>query len=585
MTDRTSRAPVRTTLLWIALALGILVLAAALWVGLRGAAAAGELRSAKTVAYTLRDQLMTGETDAATASSATLTGHTNRAVELTSDPVWRAAELVPFVGPNLVAVGHSAAAVDILAVDVAAPLIPIVQSLDLSAMAGASVDLAPLAAAAPVLSKARDAAIPARERVRAIDSAATLPFIRDAVTELTGLVESTADTVESLDRAATLLPAMLGGGEPRNYLLLVQNSAELRASGGLVGATAVLTASAGHISVTDQKSTTDFPVLAEPVLPVTPAEANLYGDKLGRYLMDVNLTPDFARSAELALAMAEPVYGRTFDGVFAIDPYVLQRVLTATGPVSVTPERVLDESNAVQVLLSDVYRDFPDPVAQDAFFAAATEAVFAAVTSDSVDPRALVSALVDGASQGRILLWSADDAEQAVLAETTLAGSLPDDEKDFVGVYLNDATGAKMGYYLSADATVDCAPASTGATHRATVTLTSAAPTDAGTSLPAYVTGYGIFGVVAGDTRTQVVVVLPVGASVLSATRGDDKLATIGTDDADRTVATIFTQVSPGESITVTVDFAAAAVDTVAATPGVSITHPKWGDVQCGRRD
>ena len=579
MTDRTPRAPVRTALLWIALAFGLLVLAATLWVGLRGAAAADELRSAKTVAYTLRDQLMAGGTDAATASSATLIGHTSRAAELTSDPVWRAAELVPFVGPNLVAVGHSAAAVDTLAADVAAPLIPIAQSLDLSAMAGPSVDLAPLAAAAPVLAEARDAVAPARAQVRAIDTAATLPFIREAVDELTGLVETTANTVESLDRAATLLPTMLGGSEPRNYLLLVQNSAELRASGGLVGATAVLTASAGQISVSDQKSTNDFPVLAEPALPVTPAEANLYGDKLGRYLMDVNLTPDFARSAELALAMAEPVYGMSFDGVFAIDQYVLERVLVATGPVSVTQELVLSEANAVQVLLSDVYRDFSDPLAQDAFFAAATDAVFAAVTSDTVDPRALLAALVDGASQGRILLWSADEAEQAVLAETTLAGSLGG--KNFVGVYLNDATGAKMGFYLSADATVDCAPASTGATHRATVTLTSAAPTDAATSLPAYVTGYGIFGVVAGDTRTQVVVVLPTGATVLSATRGDDKLATIGTDDAGRTVMAIFTQVSPGESITVTVDFTTTAVDTVAATPGVALTHPKRGGAGC----
>jgi hypothetical protein len=585
MSERTAHSPKRTVLSWIMTAVGLALVAVALWIGIRGAVAASELRTAKTVAYALRDQIMAGDTDAATASSATLIDHTSRAVELTSDPVWRAVELVPVLGPNLVAVGHSAAVVDALVADVAVPLIPLAGSLDLSVVAGASVDLEPLTAAAPALSDARDAVGPLRARALALDTDATLPVLRDAVIELTDLVDSTADAVESLDRAATLLPTMLGATEPRSYLLLVQNSAELRASGGLIGATAVLTASAGEITVSDQKSTNDYPVLAEPILPITPAEANLYGDKLGRYLMDVNLTPDFARTAELALAMAEPVYGRTFDGVFALDPYVLERVLAATGPVPVTENLVLTEANAVQVLLSDVYRDIADPRAQDAFFAAATGAVFDAVTSDAVDRRSLVAALVDGATDGRILLWSTDEAEQAVLAETTLAGSQPSESEQFVGLYLNDATGAKMDIYLGASAAVGCAPAGSEASHRAAVTLTSSAPKDAVATLSSYVTGNGIFGVKAGDIRTQVVIVLPPGAVVLSATRGDDKAATIALDDDGRTVATIPVQVAPGGSVTVTVDFTTTHVNLVAATPGVELTRPERGYAECSAAD
>jgi hypothetical protein len=585
MSERTRRAPLRTALLWTVLVLGVLAVGAAAWIGLRGAAAADELRSAKVVAFTLRDQLMAGDTAGATASSDALILSTDRAVDLTSDPIWRAAEHFPFVGPNLTAVGESAAVVDAMATHVAEPLLPFTDTLDFASVAGPAVDLAPLTAAAPALSDAREVMEPLRSRMLSLDTGAVLPFVRDAVVELENLVGTTADTVASLDRAATLLPAMLGADESRSYLMLVQNSAELRASGGLVGATAVLTASAGHISVSDQKSTSDYPVLTEPALPVTPAEANLYGDKLGRYVMDVNLTPDFARSAELALAMAERVYGRSFDGVFAIDPYVLQRMLAATGPVSVAPELVLSDANVVQMLLSDVYRDFTDPRAQDAFFAVATNAVFEAITSDTVDPRALLGALAEGASAGRILLWSAHEDEQAVLAETTLAGSLPATADSTVGFYLNDATGAKMDYYLGASADVGCAPAGTGGTHRAEITLTSTAPADAGTALPEYVTGNGIFGVLAGEIRTQVLVVLPPDANVLTATRGDDKLATIGKDDAGRTVVSIFGQVAPGASVTVTVDFTTDGVGTVVSTPGVTLAHPERGDVQCSPED
>ncbi|WP_420898141.1 DUF4012 domain-containing protein [Cryobacterium suzukii] len=46
----------------------------------------------------------------------------------------------------------------------------------------------------------------------------------------------TSATLEGMNRAATLLPAMLGATEPRNYILLFQNPAELRSTGGIPGA-------------------------------------------------------------------------------------------------------------------------------------------------------------------------------------------------------------------------------------------------------------------------------------------------------------------------------------------------------------
>lgn len=581
---RTHRAPERTAVLWSVALLGLLLVGAAFWVGMRGLAAADELGSAKTSASVLQGHLAARDTDAATASTRVLLGHTGRAAGLTGDPIWRAAEYVPFLGPNLVAVRQGAEVVDGMAADVAGPLVPVVGSIDAVVAGGAKVDLAPVAAAAPAVAQARRAVAPLRAAVERIDTAGTLPFVREGIDDLDDLVGSASDAVEALDRAATLLPGMLGSSETRNYLLLVQNNAEVRASGGLAGATAVLTASDGVLTVSNQKATGDYPRLREPILPVSAAEANLYGEVLGRYIGDVNLTPDFSRTAELALAMAEPVYGMALDGVIAIDPYVLERVLVATGPVPVGGGVVLDEASVVRVLLSDVYRDIAEPREQDAFFAEATDAVFAAVTSGRVDPVALFAAVADAASDGRILLFSAHEAEQTVLAETTLVGSMPAPSEKFVGVYLNDATGAKMNFYQSVVAGVDCAPDGEAATHRATVTLTSSAPADAATTLSEYVTGGGVFGVVAGDIRTQVIVVLPVGATVDHASRGDDTLATVGRDDDGRTVVSMFVQVPPGEAITVTVDFSASGVDSIAGTPGVDIRHPVRGFGECERR-
>lgn len=574
------RAPTRAALTWSVLLLGLLAAIAALWVGSRGLAAADELRSARTVASALGDDLLSGTANTSMTSTAALLAHTSRAVELTADPVWALVEHVPFVGANLVAVRQSAVIVDALAADVVRPLVPVAESVDSASFAGATIDLEPLAAAAPTVSAARDAIVSIRSATRAIEGRATLPVIRDAVAQLSELVETTATTVESLDRATTLLPGMLGGGGTRNYLLLVQNSAELRASGGIVGATAILSASDGVLTVSDQKSTRDYPRLDAPVLPLTPAEANLHGEVLGQYIMDVNLTPDFARSARLAIAMAEPVYGIAFDGAITIDPYVLEGVLAATGPVAVGGGVVLDADNAVRVLLSDVYRDIPDPRVQDEFFGVVTTAVFSALSSGSAAPRALLDAIGRGAAEGRVKLFSTNAGEQAVLAETSLAG-LPL-SGDIAGVYLNDATGAKMGFYLDVEAELSCnADAADGADHRVAVTLSSSASPDAGDALPAYVTAGGHYGVPPGDIRTQVLVVLPDGASVISATGGDAGLPTIARDDSGHTVVSMMTQLSPGTSTTVVLGVNAGAIDALVGTPGIRFTSPERGHAHC----
>src|SRR5690606_33553279 len=142
------------------------------------------------------------------------------------------------------------------------------------------------------------------------------------------------------------------------------------------------------------------------------------------------------------------------------------------------------------------------PAEQDLFFAAAASAVFEKL-SDGADPAALVTALARAGEERRLLLWSAIEADQAVLEGTTLTGPLPPTNAEQVGfgVYFNDSTGAKIDYYVDAQTTLgweSCAVDSDGrATGEVTmtVTLTNNAPADAAESLPDYITGAGQFGV------------------------------------------------------------------------------------------
>lgn len=225
----------------------------------------------------------------------------------------------------------------------------------------------------------------------------------------------------------------------------------------------------------------------------------LYGDITGEYMQDVTLTPRFDVSAKLAREMWKQRFAQQVDGVLAIDPVTLSYVLRATGPVQLPTGDTLTADNAVQMLLSDVYAKYPDPVVQDAFFASASSAVFDKVASGGFDTKAFVSALTQSADESRLRLWSADTAEQRRISGTPVAGELPTataDSSQFA-VYLNDGTGSKMDYYLDKSVSVGSSVCRKDGrpTSVVEITLKNTAPADAATSLPRYVTGGGDFGV------------------------------------------------------------------------------------------
>ncbi|MBC7761563.1 MAG: DUF4012 domain-containing protein, partial [Candidatus Saccharibacteria bacterium] len=463
----------------------VLALAAVAWVGIRAVLAKKELEASVPLASTLQSQIVAGNSKAASATFARLNDHASSAAAYTSDAVWRAFEGVPGVGANLTAVRELTAVIDDLSQNGLGPLTAIAGRVSLSEFkpVNGAIDVAPLAAVQPQIARVSAAFAVARRQVRAIDTRQTVSAVTDATARLRAAVEKAAEGASAVNRAVQLIPAMLGVDGPRNYLLLFQNPAELRASGGIPGALALIHTEAGRIQLVQQATAASFPYYASPVLPLPVATRGLYGDITGQYMQDVTLTPKFALSASLAQEMWRRKFGVTVDGVLSIDPVTLSYLLKATGPITLPTGDVLSSDNAVKLLLSDVYARYTNPADHDRFFAAAAGSVFAAVSGGALDPRALVKALEQAANEHRILLWSGHPAEQAVLADTTFAGGLPvsDAANKRFGVYLNDATGAKMGYFLAVKTAVGQANCRKDgrASYSVEVTLTNTAPSDA----------------------------------------------------------------------------------------------------------
>ncbi|MFJ4037376.1 DUF4012 domain-containing protein [Microbacterium sp. NPDC090007] len=532
----------------VAVALGA---AAGLWVGVRLALAADHLTAARSTVAAAAEAVEDPEVAVSMLTPAG--GETAAARALTSDPIWRAAEMVPWIGPQLDAVSRTAAAADDAVREGLIPLLSVADEISAAALrpSGGVVDVARIAAAAPAAAAASTALRRSAEEVEGIDHAPLLGRVSSGVAHTAEILSTGADRADDLRRATILVPLMLGAEGPRSTLVLFQNNAEWRSLGGVVGAVAQIDALGGRLSLSAQASSGDFAELsAHPVAALPDDVRTLYDTRPARYIQNTTQVPDFTVGAPLAREMWRRVHGTSVDAVVAVDPVALSYLLRATGPIELPSGEEITADTAVPLLLHDVYARFADPEAQDAFFQSASAAVFDALARGRADPVALVHALTRASTERRLLIWNADAAAQAVLDGTTLQGVLPvsDAARSTIGVYFNDGTGSKMDYYLNPRVeTAWCAPG-TASVH---VELRSDAPDPA--MLPPYVTGDGAYGVPAGDVVTGVYVYLPPGASVVDQRSSSGSAIPPGfaggTHDG-RTVVKWSVELSPGRSAT-----------------------------------
>nr|WP_241742032.1 DUF4012 domain-containing protein [Microbacterium yannicii] len=541
-----------------ALLIGAVVVTA--WVAVRGVLAYSHLRDAQASAAAVRASI--ADPAAASSAIAGISADTAAARELTSDPLWNLAEGMPWIGPQLSAVSAVAASIDQVAGTALTPLADVASGFSVDALKpqDGRIDPTSFAQIAGAADTTADGIAAAAASVSAIDRTALLAPVREAVDEVDALLGDARTATDALANATALLPSMLGAEGPRNYLVLFQNNAEWRSLGGIPGAIALVHTDNGTISMTAQESSTDYPRYDTSVLPLGEEVEAIYGERPGRWLQNVTQVPDFAVSAALAREMwAREHGGQQVDGVIAIDPVTLSYLLEATGPVTLPTGDVLTPESAVPLLLNEVYKRYPRPADQDAFFAAAAAAVFDALTRGDIDPATLVGALTRAGDENRLLLWSAHEDDQQVLADTTLAGGLPrsDAAASRFGVYLNDGTGSKMDFYQTASSTVAWATCDLGASGEAsgdavlTVTVTNTAPADAAT-LPRYITGGGTYDVPPGTARTVGYVYLPEGFELLDAALSDGSGFGGGTHEGRR-VLSFSTDLAPGQSTTATV--------------------------------
>ncbi|MEC9053405.1 MAG: DUF4012 domain-containing protein [Actinomycetota bacterium] len=544
-----------------------------LLVGWRAVQVNDSLQQAVRDAEDLQTALESGEQADIDEALTALQTSAGESADLTGGPVWTLATWVPYLGDDASGVRTASRVVSDLAADGIGPLAETATELDRLLPKDGRVDTAavqdlqdPVAIAAESLSRAS-------EDLQAEDSSRFVDRFRMEYRELTALVTDAAQAMDSAKVTVDLLPEVLGAEDRRNYLLVFQNNAEIRSTGGLPGAMSIISTEDGRISLGRQDSANRFGERATPVLPLTKDEKAVFTEKLGTYMLDANFTPDWPRAAELIRARWEEVHPERLDGVLTVDTVAVSYLLGVTGPVQVG-DYTLTADNAVDTLLNQVYIDFPAPADQDAFFRLVAKTVFEKIASGEVGkPRELLRALVRAGDEGRVAVHLTDEAEQETIAVRRVAGSTRDADGVAQGldILLQDATASKMSYYLDyrTRAAVTACTAET-ARVRVTTTLVSNPP-DNPASLPRYITGGANTGTEPGEQLVQVRLLTPSEGRIRGFTIRGKKYGPRSLYLEDRQVSTAYLLLEPDQPADVVwiVDVPRRGEIPVRVTPGI----------------
>ena len=294
-----------------------------------------------------------------------------------------------------------------------------------------------------LMATSRDQAVAAQAAMtRAQETLATVPDglagpivgARDAMIER---VDKYAPLLDSYVTASARLPAILGWDGPRRYLVLTQNPAELRPTGGFIGSYGIIAFDKGRIT---ERTFRDIFLLDLPwdypfITPPTELADYLLGPTQPWQLADANWSPDFPTSAQDAIRLYANESGDTkIDGVLGITTYTIDALLKVTGPVTVPDYRVTIASGETTLKTLQLTRVAQDPAdSRKAFLSAFADQLFGTLLSL---PTAKWGDLLGEAgtfqSQRLLLAWFKDPADELLVTDGGFGGEVRQDDGDYL---------------------------------------------------------------------------------------------------------------------------------------------------------
>lgn len=161
-----------------------------------------------------------------------------------------------------------------------------------------------------------------------------LKKVRDTVQQIKDITDGAVVAVEQGKPLIKALPSLLGEKESKRYLMLFQNDAELRPTGGFLTYYSVFKVEEGNIQIDNSSDiySLDDSITSRPA--VSPIIRKYFPTVGQAYIRDINLSPDFIVSMKDFDAMYQKSRQKSdVDGIIAIDTHFFVNIIRILGEV------------------------------------------------------------------------------------------------------------------------------------------------------------------------------------------------------------------------------------------------------------
>jgi hypothetical protein len=304
----------------------------------------------------------------------------------------------------------------------------------------------------------------AREELDAIDPGDLPRRFRNDIDRAIHRAADADEVLADAEAGFKILPSVLGADGPRTYLLAMQNSAELRGTGGAMLRFADLRFDAGAAQLLPSKSvykidrertTLDIPLPDDAWYVEGIEDAQRFGN--------ANWSPDWPLTSRLTLAyraeaddvlLPDEELPR-IDGVIGVDPTVMEELLKATGRFETSGGRPITSRKVLTTLLYKTYAQFPNPGERRGVLNAIVDGFYEVVLKPAY-PSKLPDAFGAALATKHMQIWMRDGAEQSFIRRMDWDARIEKaKDANYLYVVQQNVGGNKLNYFEEQSHSVD----------------------------------------------------------------------------------------------------------------------------------
>ncbi len=253
--------------------------------------------------------------------------------------------------------------------------------------------------------------------------------------------------LQNLSDLNIAIKEIFGAQGQRRYLLVFQNSSELRPTGGFLGSIATMDIKDGKVVNLDVPAGGSYDIQGQLDQFLEPPTPLLLTNKRWEF-QDSNWFPDFPASAQKMMWFYRHSRNITVDGVIAINASVLERLLAITGPITDEKRGITISADNAIPIIQQIVEEGPekkDHKPKQILSDLAPQFIDHFKNSQPKDLIPLIINLQEALTKKEVQAYFTDQSAQSAVDQLGWSGKIlnTNDHQDYLAVFNTNIHGQK----------------------------------------------------------------------------------------------------------------------------------------------